>query len=227
MNEIRIHPRADAPDPALVARVRELPAAVIGDALGRLNCPAGLQPYSSPERLGRMAGPALTVRARPGDNLAVHVAIEHARPGDVIVVDAGSAVDRAIIGELMAGRALLRGVHGIVMDGAVRDVDALAVGDLHVYARGATPAGPYKFGPGWLHAPVTIGGIVVEDGDVLVGDADGLVVIPRARLAEAIAGGTDVAAAEAARLAEMAEGRLSENLLVTAANLVHVGEDRG
>lgn len=227
MNEIRIHPRADAPDPALVARARELPAAVIGDALGRLNCPAGLRPYSSPERLGSMAGPALTVRARPGDNLAVHVAIEHARPGDVIVVDAGGAVDRAIVGELMAGRALLRGVHGFVMDGAVRDVDALAVGELHVYARGATPAGPYKSGPGWLHAPVTIGGVVVEDGDLVVGDGDGLVVVPRSRLAEAIAGGADIAAAEAARLSEMAEGRLSENMLVTTANLVRVEEGRG
>jgi regulator of RNase E activity RraA len=223
MNEIRIHPRPSAPDGALIERARALPAAVIGDALGRLTCPSGLRPYSSVARLGRMAGPVLTVRTRPGDNLAVHVAIDRALPGDVIVVDAGGAVDRAIVGELMAGRAHLRGVHGLIIDGAVRDADALEEGEFHMFARGATPAGPYKSGPGVLHAPITIGGVVVEDGDVIVGDGDGLVVIPRHRLEEAVLGGEVIAQREADRLAELTAGIIAPSAVVPEANIVEVG----
>ena len=98
-----------------------------------------------------MVGTAFTVRTRPGDNLMVHKAIDMAAPGDVIVVDAGGALENALIGELMAGWAQKRGVAGFVIDGAIRDSEALAEGDFPVYAAGVTHRGPYKDGPGEIN----------------------------------------------------------------------------
>lgn len=129
-----------------------------------------------------MAGPAFCVLTAPGDNKAIHSAIDEAAPGDVIVVAAGGYLDRALIGELMAGRAAARGLSGIVIDGAVRD--ARDIGDMHfpVFARGVTPAGPYRNGPGAHQIPVSVGGVAVCPGDIVVGDDDGVVVIRQQEL---------------------------------------------
>jgi regulator of RNase E activity RraA len=134
---------------------------------------------------GVMAGPALTVKTRPGDNLMVHKAIDMAEPGDVIVVDAGGDLTTAIIGELMSAHAETRGVAGMVINGAIRDSGALRAGRFPVYAAGVTHRGPYKDGPGEINVAIALDGMVIEPGDLVLGDDDGVLAVPFAA-AEAV-----------------------------------------
>ncbi len=115
-------------------------------------------------KAGKLAGPAFTVKTAPGDNLLVHKALDSARPGDVIVVDAGGFGDHAIIGELMMSRARQRGVAGIVIWGAIRDSAEIGAGDYPVYACAVTHRGPYKNGPGEINVPISIAGMPVAPG---------------------------------------------------------------
>lgn len=179
----RILPSPKRADPKLLERLRALPVSNVSDNLQR-GFGTNLEPM---HRSGRMAGTAFTVRTRPGDNLMVHKAIEMAEPGDVIVVDAGGAIENAIIGELMAGWAEKRGVAGFVIDGAIRDSEALAEGDFPVYAAGVTHRGPWKDGPGEINVTVAVGGMVVNPGDLVAGDHDGVVAIPQADAEQVIA----------------------------------------
>ena len=159
-------------------------------------------------RSRRILGRAYTVRTRPGDNLMVHKAIDAAAPGDVIVVDAGGDMSNAIIGEIMVGWAAKRGLAGFVIDGAIRDSETLAAGDFPVYARGVAHRGPYKDGPGAINVPITVDGMVVLPGDLLVGDADGLLAI-RPQEAPAIAARVRaIAGSEARILQEIERGQL-------------------
>lgn len=160
----------------LVSRLGAVPAANIGDAQERIGVASGLSPVWTGAKL---AGPAFTVWTRPGDNLFIHRALDAAQPGDVIVINGGGDVSRALIGDLIGIRAKSMGIAGFVIDGAVRDADALAACGLPVFARSVTPAGPYKFGPGRLQIPVAIAGVVVSPGDIVVADADGVVVVRR------------------------------------------------
>lgn len=180
----------------LVHRLGAIPAANIGDAQERIGVASGLSAVWAGARL---AGPAFTVWTRPGDNLYIHKALDGAEPGDVIVVNGGGDVSRALIGDLIGIRAKTLSVAGFVIDGAVRDAEALADCGLPVFARGVTPAGPYKFGPGRLQQPVAIAGVVVTPGDLIVADADGVVVVRREE-AEAV-----LAAAEAIEAREVAK----------------------
>ena len=143
----RIFPSPTRADPKLLERLRALPVSNVSDNMLR-GQGAALQPF---HQSGRMVGTAFTVRTRPGDNLIVHKAIDMAAPGDVIVVDAGGALENAIIGELMSGWAEKRGVAGMVIDGAIRDSEALSEGDFPVYAAGVTHRGPWKDGPGEIN----------------------------------------------------------------------------
>jgi regulator of RNase E activity RraA len=162
------------PDRDTLAAYRDLAVANISDAMSRATGTSALRPM---HRTRRILGRAYTVRTRPGDNLMVHKAIDAAQPGDVIVVDAGGDMSNAIIGEIMVGWAAKRGLAGFVIDGAIRDSETLGAGDFPVYARGVAHRGPYKDGPGAINVPVTIDGMVVMPGDLLVGDADGLLAI--------------------------------------------------
>jgi RraA family protein len=171
----RILPRAPLADSALLERLARLPVSNVSDNLQR-HIGARLTPF---HRTGTLVGTAFTVKTRRGDNLMVHKAIDVAGPGDVLVVDAGGALDHAIIGELMAGWAKKRGIAGFVIDGAIRDSNELAQGDYPVYAAGVTHRGPYKDGPGELNVVVSIGGMVVRPGDLIAGDHDGVLAIPR------------------------------------------------
>ncbi|MFC4564923.1 RraA family protein [Nocardiopsis mangrovi] len=162
-------------DSPALERLSRLPVANIGDAMERLNvCHSAVR---STWEGARLAGPALTVLTRPGDNLYVHRAIEAVRPGQVIVVAGGGDETRALIGELIAGRAKAAGCAGFVLDGAVRDVAVIRALGMPVFARAVTPAGPYKNGPGALDVPVAIGGVVVSPGDYVLGDDDGVAVV--------------------------------------------------
>lgn len=163
------------PDAALVERFRGMPVANIGDNMQRIGA---VHTSIEPIGKGQLLGTAFTVRVPQGDNLMFHVAMDMAKPGDVIVIDAGGFTDRAIFGELMATYCKSRGIRGIVCDGAIRDRGALAaMEDFPVYAKSATPNGPYKNGPGEINVPVVIGGKVVHPGDIVVGDDDGVIII--------------------------------------------------
>ena len=162
------------PDPALVEGFRGMPVANIDDNMGRI---AAIHQSIRPLNKAPLLGVDFTVRVPQGDNLMFHKAMDMAKPGDVIAIDAGGVDDRAIFGELMATYCKIRGVAGLVVDGAIRDYEALSQMDMPIYAKGVTPNGPYKNGPGEINVPVCIGGKVVNPGDILVGDQDGVVVI--------------------------------------------------
>ena len=180
----RVRQRTRQVGTAVIEAFRGIPVANISDSMSRLTAGgAALRPMHAG---GYMAGPALTVRTRPGDNLMVHKAIDIALPGDIIVVDAGGVLTQAIIGDLMLNHLIRRGVAGIVINGAVRDLDFIAGQNTPVYAAGVTHRGPYKDGPGEINVPIAIDGMVIEPGDLIVGDGDGVVVVP-AHLAEEIA----------------------------------------
>lgn len=170
------HDAWERPTAEQLARYRSLPAANIGDAMHRLGMmDAAIKPVWTGATI---VGAAYTVWTRPGDNKALHEALEHVQPGDVIVVNGGGDESRALLGELVAGKAKVKGVVGFVIDGAVRDAAGLEEYAMPVYARALTPAGPYKDGPFALASSVAVGGVVVNPGDIVVADEDGVVVVP-------------------------------------------------
>lgn len=177
------------PDPTLVERFRGMPVANIDDCMNRIAAvDAAIKPIGYK---GQLLGTAFTVKVAQGDNLMFHAAMDLTKPGDVVVIDAGGFTERAIFGELMATYCKSRGVRGIICDGAIRDYDGLAeMKDFQVYARSATPNGPYKNGPGEINTPVVIGGRLVYPGDIIVGDQDGVLIISPA-IAEQIAHATE------------------------------------
>lgn len=196
------------PDPALVGRFRGLPVANIDDCMNRI---AAVDAAIEPIGTGQLLGTAFTVRVPQGDNLMFHAAMDLAKPGDVIVIDAGGFTDRAIFGELMATYCKSRGIRGIVCDGAIRDRGGLAeMEEFPVYARSATPNGPYKNGPGEINVPVVIGGKLVRPGDIIVGDDDGVIVIPPEFAAEI----ADAAAAVGKKEAVIMEHILQDGIYI-------------
>lgn len=163
--------------PETIAKYREIPAAVVGDCMARIqSAGAALRPMHSGDVV--LAGPAYTVKTRPGDNLFVHKAIDLAQPGDIIVVDAGGALDNAIVGEMMLTHAETRGLGGVVIFGAIRDSGHVRNHPFPVYACGISLRGPFQSGPGHVNVPVAIAGMTIEPGDLILGDADGLICVP-------------------------------------------------
>jgi RraA family protein len=189
----------------LVRAFDGIPVANISDCMSRLF--AGGPRLRPMHKGNRMAGPALTVRTRPGDNLLIHKAIDLAQPGDVIVVDGGGDLSNALIGELMTTYASRRGIGGFVIDGAIRDLDVIATGDLPVYAAGVTHRGPYKDGPGEINVPISVGGMVVNPGDLVLGDADGVLCVPLAEVQAVLAAAREKLAAEQKTLENIAAGK--------------------
>lgn len=194
------------PDKELVEQFRGMPVANIDDNMGRIAAvDAALVPMNS----SPLVGTAFTIRMPQGDNLMFHKAMDMAQPGDVIMIDAGGSVDRAIFGELMVNYCRSRGIAGIVCDGAIRDRDGIGkLTDFAVYAKGVTPNGPYKNGPGEINTPVVIGGKLVRPGDIIVGDSDGVIIIPPEHAA-------DIAAATRATM------KMEEQIM---ADIVNKGE---
>lgn len=200
----RRNPSAPQADPAVIEALRTIPVALLSDNMGRSTGSYGLVTYHKPRQL---VGTAVTVKTRPGDNLAVHRAFEFCRPGDVMVVDAGADVSQAIIGEIMTTYAESIGIAGIVLDGALRDVAAIRAHDYPVYARGHTHRGPYKSGPGDVNVIVSVGGMVVSPGDIVIGDADGLLAIASAEAAGVIEKAQAQGRKETAILQSISDGR--------------------
>ena len=181
-----------------------LPVANVSDSMWRLTASGSrLRPM---HKSGQMAGPALTVKSRPGDNLMLHKAIDMAEPGDIIVCDAGGDLTNSLMGELMLAHAIKRGVGGFVLDGAVRDVEAFLEVNLPVFAAGVSHRGPYKDGPGEINVSVAIDGMVIEPGDLVIGDWDGVLSIPLDDVESILKKTNEKQAAEAVDMAKIEAG---------------------
>jgi len=192
--------------PELVQRAAGYQAAILGDVAGRRGAMHGrIQPLSPGMRV---CGPAFTVEVRPGDNLMFHLALALARPGDVLVIDGKADVSCALCGELMVTQAQAAGLAGFVVDAAVRDTAELAAGAFPVFAAGRNPCGPTKNVPGRLAIPISAGDAPVQPGDLVIGDADGVVVIPRADVPAVLDQAEAKIASEQQRVREIGEGRL-------------------
>jgi regulator of RNase E activity RraA len=200
----RILPRSRKVSADAVARFRALPVANVSDVMSRMTAGGPrLRPMHSG---GGLAGPALTVKTRPGDNLVIHKAIALAEPGDIIVVDGGGDLTNALIGELMLAQMVRRGLGGIVLNGAIRDSAAIRAQGFPVFAAGVTHRGPYKDGPGEINIAVAIDGMVIEPGDLILGDDDGLLSVPFDAVETVHAAAAQKAAAEARQMASIEAG---------------------
>jgi regulator of RNase E activity RraA len=177
----RVYLKKPVAEEEVIAGFSRIPTANIADCMGR-SC--ALDPrirlLSSPQN-PITVGVALTVKSRSGDNLMIHKALDMAQQGDVIIVsNEGGVLNRSLIGEIMFTYAGYKKITGIVLDGPIRDIDAASVIKYPIYATGTTPGGPYKEGPGEINVPISCGGISVNPGDIIVMDADGVIVIPLA-----------------------------------------------
>jgi regulator of RNase E activity RraA len=182
LDTLTIHSGWDRPAPEIVDRLAVAPAANVADVFDRLLVMDGAIGPVTPVRT-RLCGTALPVLTRAGDNLAVHRALDEARPGDVLVISGQADPSRALIGDLIGEIMRARKVRGAIVDGAARDAAELARQGLAVFARGLTPAGPFKNGPGVIGRTIACGGVVVGPGDVVVADEDGVAVVPAERAA--------------------------------------------
>ncbi|MFF3705439.1 RraA family protein [Streptomyces umbrinus] len=204
-DNVRVAPAWDRPDQQVLQRFREHSVANLGDALDRLNIvDGGISPVW---RGAKAVGTALPVLTVAGDNKAVIAALDHIRPGDILVINAFGYDGRAIIGDNLAQRFDVFGAVGAVVDGYVRDGAIVEKLGVPVFARGLTPAGPFKNGPGTIGEPVALGGVVVNPGDIVVADDDGVIVIPPHRAEEALTAVEAIVAREADLDAEVAELR--------------------
>jgi len=211
----RILERRRKVDAEMVDRFRGLPVANVSDAMSRMAAGGpSLRPYHGG---GYMAGPAFTVKTRPGDNLMIHKALLLAEPGDVIVVDGGGDLTNALMGELMLSHAIKIGAAGVVINGAIRDSAWIRANDFPVYAAGVTHRGPYKDGPGEINVPLALGGMVIEPGDLVIGDDDGLLCVPFAEAAAIHAAAKSKNEAEAKTLANTQAGKLDPKTWVDEA----------
>jgi 4-hydroxy-4-methyl-2-oxoglutarate aldolase len=192
----------------LVAAARKFQASILADVGGRRGTLGGrIQPLA---RSMKLAGPAFTVEVRPGDNLMIHAALNLAKPGDVIVVDGKGDLSCALTGALMAAHAQKAGIAGFVIDGAVRDTEDCARGSFPIFAAGANPNGPLKNSGGRINWPVSLAGTTVNPGDLIVGDADGVVVVPREMAAEIVKGAQAKVDSEDARMKAIGRGELAQ-----------------
>jgi len=202
---LQILKRQQRIDERLVQAFASIPVANVSDCMTRMTAGgARLRPMHNG---ARMAGAALTVKTRPGDNLMIHKALALAEPGDVIVVDAGGDLTNALIGELMVTYAVSRRIGGFVMNGAIRDVDMISAGSFPVYAAGVTHRGPYKDGPGEINVPIAIDGMVIHPGDLMLGDADGILCVPIASAEEVLLAAQKKGEAEKQTMKNIAEGK--------------------
>lgn len=164
------------PSPTVLRQIARFSTSQLSDGLNRFNA---MDHAIKPVNPGMtVAGPAVTVKVRAADTLFLHKAAQLAIPGDVLVVDAGANCSNAILGDLFAAYCDSRGIAGIIVDGAARDVSALRTLGLPIFVRAIVPAGPDRDGPGHINIPISCGGVPVQPGDIVVGDDDGVVVVP-------------------------------------------------
>jgi len=189
----------------LVERFRGLASTNLADAMGRF---AFMDPGIQARSGLTLCGLAVTVNCRPADNLMVHKALQVAEPGDVVVVSTCGNVTSAVFGELMCHTAVAARLGGIVVDGAIRDVEGIARLGLPAFSRAVCPGGCDKDGPGEINVPIGCGGTVVSPGDIVVGDRDGVVVVARSNAEEVLDLVAQLMERERTRIAEIEAGGL-------------------
>ena len=169
----------------LIDRIGSFSAATIHEALGKQGAlPAAIKPISPAMKL---CGPAYTIQSMPGDNLLFHQAIASASPGDVLVAEVSGFYEAGYWGEILTVASLARGLAGLVIDGCVRDANEIEALGYPVFCRGLSIQGTTKHGTGTLNSPISIGDVQITPGDMIVGDRDGLVVVPAGRVEDTIA----------------------------------------
>jgi 4-hydroxy-4-methyl-2-oxoglutarate aldolase len=204
----------DRVSPDLVRQASEYQAAILADVNGRRGALHGRIAALRPRM--KLAGPALTVDVRPGDNLMIHAAISLAKPGDVLVIDGKGDQTAALMGTIMMTACKQLGLAGVVIDGAVRDSLELDAMDYPVFSFGTNPNGPTKNVPGRIGHPISIGGVTVRSGDLVVADADGVVVIERERVAGLLPLARKKVEDESARIGAIKKGNTAASWLAGA-----------
>ena len=202
LNDIRRDFERVAPD--VVARAAAYAASILADVAGRRGTLDGRITPLAPTM--RLAGPALTVEVRPGDNLMIHAAMALAQPGDVLVIDGKGDRTCALMGSIMINACKKLGFAGVVLDASIRDTEELIELGFPVWSVGANPNGPTKFVPGRINWPVSCGGITVHPGDLIVGDADGITVVEREKAASLLPLAAKKVADECQRIADITGG---------------------
>ena len=201
----RIFNNPPRPDATLIDHFRDFASPNIADAMGRFH-------FMDPEiqsRTGfKLCGVAVTVMTRPGDNLMVHKAIEIATAGDIIVVNTGGNRSNAVFGELMGRAAVAVELGGLVVDGAIRDIEALVAIGFPAFSRTVSPGGCHKDGPGEINVPIVCGDTVVMPGDIVIGDPGGVVVVPQGDAAEVLRLVNDLKEKEIRRILEIESGQV-------------------
>ncbi len=200
--------------PALVRQAAEYQAAILADVNGRRGALHGRIAALRPRM--QLAGPALTVEVRPGDNLMIHAAMALAKPGDVLVIDGKGDQTAALMGTIMMTACKQLGIAGVVIDGAVRDSLEIDEMDFPVFSVGTNPNGPTKNVPGRIGHPITCGGVTVRSGDLVVADADGVFVGERERVEALLPLARRKVEDEAARIAQIRQGNTSASWLAAA-----------
>jgi 4-hydroxy-4-methyl-2-oxoglutarate aldolase len=199
------------PDPQVIKGFEGIPTGVISDAMGRTGSMAAeIKPVWSRARL---VGPALTVRTFPADNLMIHKAVTLATRGDVLVVNAGGYQDTAVFGDLLGYSCKVHGIAGVVIDGASRDAEGMAAIGFPVFARAVLPMGPFKDSPGSINVPVSCGGVAVRPGDIIVADADGVVVVPKEEATAVLSKAQGASAKEEQMRERLAKGEYIYDIL--------------
>jgi 4-hydroxy-4-methyl-2-oxoglutarate aldolase len=217
----KIFRRIPRPDAQAVKLLGELGVATIHEAQGRTGA---MQPYMRPiYSAARAAGTAVTVLCHPGDNLMIHAAVEVCKPGDVLVVVTTSESTDGMFGDLLGTSCQAHGVVGLVIDAGVRDTTELTEMKFPVWAKAISPQGTVKASPGSVNVPVVCAGMLVNPGDVVVGDADGVVVVPRAAAAEVAKAGQQRIAKEEKTRERLAKGELGIEFYGLRAKLAELG----
>ena len=209
-SEISIQPAPALAPAHLLDALHAVVTSHLSDNLQRL---AGITALQRFHRARKLVGTAFTVKVRPGDNLGIYHALPLLQPGHVLVIDGGGDTTNAVVGDLILAYARQRGCAGFVVDGAVRDSAAFIEADFPCYARGVSHRGPYKHGPGALNVPVAIAGQVVNPGDIVVGDEDGIVSFPVADAERLLEAARRSAAKEEAIRTEIANGDVQQSWL--------------
>ena len=204
---IEIHPRKEAFKEG-VAALTGLATSVVSDVLGRTIGAVNILPVNkSPVSV---CGNAVTVSVRAGDNLLIHKSLQILKSGDVLVVDGGGDLSRALFGEIMMTVAKSKGAIGCVFDGAIRDVDAFEKHKFPCWARGGNMRGPYKDGPGSINTSISIGGMVVNPGDIILGDCDGIIALSPSIALEAAKLGKEKEATEHKTIQSILDGQYND-----------------
>ncbi len=204
---IEILPRKEAFQEGISA-LTGLATSVVSDVMGRTIGAVSILPVNKSSV--SVCGNAVTVSVRAGDNLLIHKALQILKPGDVLVVDGGGDITRALFGEIMMTVAKSKGAIGCVFDGAIRDVDAFEKHKFPCWARGVNMRGPYKDGPGSINTSISIGGMVVNPGDVILGDCDGIIALSPSIALEAAKLGKEKETAERKTIQSILDGQYND-----------------